>query len=323
MSRVGNERVERRDDRTLASEPEAPATILARLFLQEDLNFLVTNRLPRRYATQLMGWFSRIENRRLAQLSIKTWQWFADDLRLDEAKRNDFASLHECFTRELRSGARPIDPDPAIVVSPCDAVVGTFGPIRGNELLQAKGFPYTLDDLLGDRRAVDQHRDGLFVTLRLKSNMYHRFHAPTEARVERVTYHSGDTWNVNPIALRRVEKLFCKNERAAIELALPLEDERITLVAVASILVASIKLHCIDDVLDLRYRGPNILRPKDAVFTKGQELGWFESGSTIVMCANGAFSFTDNIVEGTTVRLGQPLLRRQGKTKEGSRGQDR
>ena len=64
---------------------------------------------------------------------------------------------------------------------------------------------------------MERHRNGIYVTLRLTSSMYHRFHAPYDCRVERVTYISGDTWNVNPIALKRIERLFCRNERAVIE----------------------------------------------------------------------------------------------------------
>jgi phosphatidylserine decarboxylase len=286
-------------------------TALARFFLQEDLNFLVTNRIPRRALTRLVGWYSAIESPRLTRWSIRTWALFSDDLRLDEAKRSSFASLQECFTRELREGARPIDGDPGVVVSPCDAEVGAFGPICGTELIQAKGFPYTLEDLVGDPSLAERHRNGQFVTLRLKSNMYHRFHAPMDARVERVTYHSGDTWNVNPIALRRVERLFCKNERAVIELVPEAnETERVTMVAVASILVASIKLHCIDHVLDLRYRGPNVQWPRREPVEKGDELGYFQSGSTIILCASGPLSFTENVIGGATIRVGQPLLRR-------------
>jgi phosphatidylserine decarboxylase len=284
---------------------------LARFFLQEDLNFLLTNRLPRRQATLLMGWFSRIESPTLARFSIAVWRLFADDLRLDEAKRTDFRSLHECFVRELRPGARSIDPDPAVLVSPCDAVVGAFGRIEGNRVYQAKGFPYTLVDLLGDGDLAERHRDGLFVTLRLKANMYHRFHAPADARIERVRYLSGDTWNVNPIALKRVERLFCKNERAVIELGMPDPGEALTVVPVASILVASIKLHALDQVLDLRYDGPRVVPLGDVPVAKGAELGFFQSGSTIVLFASGPFTFTHHVQEGATVRMGQALLRRQ------------
>src|SRR5271168_1785781 len=118
-------------------ESEAVAPLLARFFLQEDLNFLLTNRIPRREATLFMGWFSRLESPLLARLSIAIWRLFADDLRLDEAKRTDFRSLHECFVRELRPGTRRIDPDPDVLVSPCDAVVGASGRFEGARVFQA------------------------------------------------------------------------------------------------------------------------------------------------------------------------------------------
>src|SRR5215468_2322489 len=94
---------------------------LTRAFLQEDINFLVTNRIPRRQATLLVGWFSRIRSRRLTRLSVGMWNLF-DDLHLDEAKTTDFASLRDCFVRELRSGARHVDRNPYVITSPCDAV---------------------------------------------------------------------------------------------------------------------------------------------------------------------------------------------------------
>ena len=166
--------------------------------------------------------------------------------------------MHDCFTRELKDGARPIDADPAVLVSPCDAIVGACGRIDGTELLQIKGFPYSLPDLLGAPQLVERYTDGTYVTLRLTSSMYHRFHAPHDCRVERVTYISGDTWNVNPIALRRIEKLFCKNERAVIQTRLAVSGDVVTLVPVAAILVASIRLNFLRGTLDLRYRGPNV-----------------------------------------------------------------
>jgi SAM-dependent methyltransferase len=101
-----------------------------------------------------------------------------------------------------------VDRDAKILVSPCDAIVGASGTVAGTTLYQIKGFPYALDDLMGDCDMVDAHRDARYVTLRLTSGMYHRFHAPHDCRVEQVIYISGDTWNVNSIALRRVERLF-------------------------------------------------------------------------------------------------------------------
>jgi phosphatidylserine decarboxylase len=282
-------------------------SLLANVSQQEDLNFLLTNRIPRRLATQFMGWFSKIEQPLVRDLSIGVWRLFSD-LDLSEAKRSHFKSMHDCFIRELRDGARPIDPDPGVLVSPCDAIVGACGPIAGTELVQVKGFPYMLRELLGGPGFDEVYRDGLYVTLRLTSSMYHRFHAPHDCRVEQVTYISGDTWNVNPIALKRVEKLFCKNERAVIRTRLDAAGHPVTLVPVAAILVASMRFHFLDVLLNLKYRGPNVI-PCNAAFRKGEELGWFEHGSTIIVFAPAGFALSDAVKEGITVRMGQPLMR--------------
>ncbi len=137
--------------------------------------------------------------------------------------------------------------------------------------------------------------------------MYHRFHAPHDGRVGQVIYISGDTWNVNPIALRRIERLFCRNERAVVRLTLT-NGQTVSLVAVAAILVASIRLHCIDGLLNHDYRGRRVIAC-ESEYKKGEELGWFQHGSTIIMFAPKGFSLYENIREGATIRVGQPLMR--------------
>jgi phosphatidylserine decarboxylase len=290
--------------------------LISILSQQEDLNFLLTNRIPRAALTRFMGWFSKIEHPLIRDVSIACWRLFSD-LDLTEARKTGFKSLHDCFTRELRPGLRPPDPNPAIVVSPCDAIIGAFGAIADTELFQIKGAFYSLLDLLGDPALVEAHRNGRFITLRLTSSMYHRFHAPHDCRIEQVTFISGDTWNVNPIALKRIERLFCKNERAVIRIRL-VAGESLTLVPVAAILVASIRLHFLDIVLNAATRGPTVF-PCDVSVRKGEELGWFEHGSTIIVLAPDHFEFCENVVESARILAGQPLMRKfeAGSTKPG------
>jgi phosphatidylserine decarboxylase len=275
--------------------------------LLEDISFLLTNRIPRQLANRLFGWFSQIEAPLLARASIAIWRRFAD-LDLSEAQSQRFTSVHACFTRELKPGARPVDCDPDILTSPCDGIVGACGRIDGNELIQAKGFPYTLQELLIDPQLVQLYRDGQYVTLRLTPSMYHRFHAPYDCTVDKVTYVSGDTWNVNPIALNRVTKLFCKNERAVIRTTLRPSGIAITLVPVAAILVASIRLHFIDVLLNMRYRGEAEI-PCMASFTKGQEMGWFQHGSTIIVFGPKGVALCGSVQQGAVIRMGMPLMR--------------
>jgi phosphatidylserine decarboxylase len=280
---------------------------IARLVQHEDLNFLLTNRIPRRLLTRLMGWWSRIEQPWLCRGSIAVWRLFSD-LDLSDAKHTRFNSLHECFTRELKAGARPIDPRPNVEVSPCDGWVGASGRVTQGMLLQAKGFPYSLMDLLADQELVDYYEGCQYLTIRLTSSMYHRFHAPEDCKVERVTYISGDTWNVNPIALKRVEALFTKNERAVLRCRLP-DGGLLTLVPVAAILVASIRLRFLDVRLHMGYRGPNVISC-DVTARRGEEMGWFEHGSTIIVFAPPGGFLAEGIEEGTRLRMGQALLQR-------------
>ena len=284
-----------------------PASALARFFLQEDINFLVTNRLPRRLATKLVGRYSQIRSPALTRATLAMWSLFADDLCLEESAQQDFESLHECFIRKLKPGARPIDPAPDTVVSPCDAIVGARGRVWDATALQAKGFRYRLRDLLCDDELVERYRRGSYVTLRLKSNMYHRFHAPFDCRVRRVDYISGDTWNVNPIALKRVESLFCRNERAVVDLEMPGLGHGVTLVMVAAILVASIRLHCLGETFRLDYRGANRFEC-DTRYAKGEELGYFHAGSTILVFADERFRLSPLLAEGAPIRMGSGLL---------------
>jgi len=274
---------------------------------QEQLNFLITNRIPRRWLTQFMGWYSAIENPALTKVSIALWQLFSDNLHLEDAKKQTFTSLQDCFTRELKQGLRPIDSNTDIVTSPCDAIIGEFGTIEDTRVYQAKGFPYELNELIPDFHLNNKYRNGKFITLRLKASMYHRFHAPIDCKVSKVNYISGDTWNVNPIALKRVEKLFCKNERAIIELKTNNANTSITLVPVAAILVACMKFNFLPKPLNIKYQGPNNI-DCNAHFNKGEEMGYFQHGSTIILFATKNYEFCNSIQKDQRVNIGQALL---------------
>ncbi|MBU3620369.1 archaetidylserine decarboxylase [Polynucleobacter sp. CS-Odin-A6] len=278
---------------------------------QEDLNFLLTNRIPRNALTRFIGWFSQIENPLVAFISIKIWQFFSA-LDLSEAKERHFKSMHACFTRELKPNARPINPDLNYLVSPCDALIGAFGQVKNGAVFQAKGFAYPLDDLIPNQTLAKSYEGCEYVTLRLTSSMYHRFHAPAAMRIRKITYISGDTWNVNPIALKRVERLFCKNERAVIECELnPIgtssEVSVLTLVPVAAILVASIRLHCLNLLLHLKYQGPNQI-DCDVKVKRGEELGWFQHGSTIIVFAPKNYRLFSKLTLGDPIRMGEALF---------------
>src|SRR5262249_8212319 len=146
-----------------------------------------------------------------------------------------------------------------------------------------------------DLRAADRYRRGRYVTLRLTSNMYHRFHAPCDCRIDDVTCISGDTWNVNPVAVARIARLYCKNERAVIHARADGAGDAIAIVAVGAILVGSIHVHF----------------PRVAHYRKGDELGYFHHGSTIIVVTTDGLDLCDTVRPGAIVRMGEPLLRRR------------
>jgi phosphatidylserine decarboxylase len=282
---------------------------IARLVANEDLNFLLTNRLPRRLATDVIGWFSRIENPLVARASIALWRLFSD-VDLADAAESRFPSMHACFTRTLKPGARPFADQAEVIASPCDAILGAHGRIEGDTVHQIKGAPYRLSELLGDAREAEPFSGGTYVTLRLTAGMYHHFHAPHDLTVDQVTYISGDCWNVNPIALKRVERLFCKNERAAICGRLD-DGTPVMLVAVAAVLVASIRLSFLDTTRSIRIGGPRLI-PVRARVRRGEEMGYFEHGSTIVMLLPEGHALAEGLETGMRLRAGQALMVRTG-----------
>lgn len=280
--------------------------ILRKILASEDINFLLTNRIPRQSLTHLMGKLSQIKSPTLTKVALKVWSWF-DKFDMSEAASDKFQSIHEFFIRELKPGARPIAEDPNYLISPCDGIIGAHGEIRQGQLFQAKGYDYQLDELIGKEAVASPWLNGKFVTLRIRSSMYHRFHAPCNGRLSQVKYFSGDTWNVNPIALQRVEKLFCKNERAFLLIENHAHHNLIALVPVAAVLVASIRLHAIDTLLHLRYKGPHTL-PCDVTFDKGDEMGWFQHGSTIIMLTPSNYVLAPELQTGDPVKMGQRIL---------------
>lgn len=282
-------------------------TLLARITDHDGLNFLATNRIPRRSLTRFVGWLAKIEQPLVRDLSIAMWRQFSD-LDLTEARKTSFRSLHDCFIRELKPDARPVDPRPDVLTSPSDAIVGASGRIVDGVMLQVKGSTYALSELVRDDAVVANFRNGAYVTLRLTASMYHRFHAPHDCHVEEVRHIAGDTFNVNPPALQRIDRLFCRNERAVLRLRLDASGHTVALVPVAAILVAGLKLRFMEMPADRRH-ATSWVRACDVGLSKGDEMGWFEHGSTIIVLAPAGFALADDVIEGRTIRMGTPLMR--------------
>jgi phosphatidylserine decarboxylase len=282
-------------------------TLFDAIAANDRLNFLLTNRLPRRALSRLMGRLSAIEHPLVSRPALAAFRFFcAPDLT--EARATRFASLRDCFVRELAPGRRQVDMRADILASPSDGQLVASGRIEQGQLLQIKGSVYPLAELLRDEPAAAAFEGGCFATLRLTAGMYHRFHAPHDGRLAAVSHVAGDAWNVNPPALARVPGLYCRNERAVIRFELAGGGHAVTLVAVAAILVAGIRIRGVDLPADRDHAEP-WRRTCDIPLAKGAEIGWFEHGSTIVVLAPPGFRLAPAIAHGATIRMGEALMR--------------
>ena len=280
------------------------------LAANERLNFALTHRLPRRAVSRLMGRVATAENRLVSAPAIAAFRFFcAPDL--SEARKSEFRSLRDCFIRELAPGRRPVDRRPDTLVSPSDGIVVAAGTVASGQMLQVKGSTYALAELLRDAEGAAALEGGSYATLRLTAGMYHRFHAPQDGRLAEVAHVPGDAWNVNPPALARIPRLYCRNERAILRFELSAGGPSVTLVAVAAILVAGIRIHGVSLPGGRAPRAPWRIAC-DLPRAKGEELGWFEHGSTIVVLAPRGVSLDPGVREGLTTRMGAALMRLPG-----------
>ena len=230
---------------------------------------------------------------------------------VDEADRDlsDYASFGDFFARRLRPGLRPVSADAAFVM-PCDGALAAWGGIDDGTIVQAKGRSYRIDELLADPSATRRFAGGWFATIYLSPADYHRVHAPIGGKVTGYDYLPGTLWPVKPFFTRNVDSLLARNERAVIHLETALGP--VAVVMVGAIGVGNLFLtHADTDSRAWRRSGEHhtLALTPPASIERGDELGAFLLGSTVVVvAANGA---VDGGVygEGGTVRCGQALGR--------------
>ena len=212
------------------------------------------------------------------------------DINLEEVskKPQQFSSLHDFFTRELLTDARPVDESPYVYTSPVDAKVESFGRIEWDMTFLVKGKPYALEDLLGNKDRAAQYADGHFIVFYLSPSDYHRIHSPINGTVLR-QYTLGQTsFPVNQLGLTYGKKPISHNYRLVTELKVA-NDQHVALIKVGATFVNSI-----------------VLTNTTAHWQKGQEVGYFSFGSTVVMLfEKDAITFTDNVVQGSPIRMGE------------------
>jgi phosphatidylserine decarboxylase len=265
--------------------------------------------LPKKLLTVVMG---RFASARLGGLTHALVRRFVRHYKVDMEEAADpriesYATFNDFFTRPLREGARPIAVAP--FVCPVDAAISQFGPIRHDQLFQAKGHSYSTRALVGGDQALAHRFDnGHFATLYLAPKDYHRIHMPCEGRLRRMIYVPGDLFSVNPLTARHVPGLFARNERVVCEF--DCAHGPMVLVLVGATIVGSMATVWHGVVNPPRTAAPREWRyeGKEIVLRKGEEMGRFLLGSTVILLfpAN-VLTFTPDWSPSKPVRLGEAM----------------
>lgn len=236
-------------------------------------------------------------------------------LNMAEAAQPDpfaYRSFNEFFTRALREGVRPIVEGTNVIVSPVDGTVSQCGRIEGDSLFQAKGQHYSLQELLAnDAEAVATYSGGSFACIYLAPYNYHRIHMPCAGTARGNVYVPGELFSVNAATARAVPRVFARNERLICDFTTPLG--RMAVILVGALFVGSIEtVHCGEvNPPPRRHKAPTrIATGLGRHFAKGEELGRFNMGSTVVLLfERNRIAWESSLVAESTVQLGRPIAR--------------
>lgn len=225
---------------------------------------------------------------------------------IEEAERpiDEYESVLDFFTRRLKPGLRPIDPDPRALVSPVDGAYLVAGTIGEDRLYQAKGRTFTLNALLADPAAESRFRGGSYFTFYLAPRDYHRIHSPVTGKITGYTYVPGDLFPVNAAAVAHVDELFARNERLITHVDTAAFG-KVAVVKVGATCVGHIKVGY-DNAVMTNCGGRQVQRttyPSPIPVERGAELGVFEMGSTVIVVVEKPLDRVE-MSPGQAVRLG-------------------
>lgn len=268
--------------------------------------------LPKHAISRAMGRFAASE---CGGVTTSFINWFIKQYKIDmsEAEREnaqEYKTFNDFFTRALKPGLRPIsDTD---LVLPVDGCVSQLGPMKSGRIIQAKGHDYSAFTLLGgDKERAKPFANGHFATIYLAPKDYHRIHMPMDATLREMVYVPGDLFSVNPLTAQNVPGLFARNERVAA--IFDTENGPMAMVLVGATIVASIETTWHGTVTPPSNQLDSWDYPSEGdeavTFNKGDEMGRFKLGSTVVMLFGDDMlkAFEPHLEEGVVTRLGQPM----------------
>ncbi len=276
----------------------------------ERLQVLLQYLLPKQRLTNFAGRVAGAERGRLTTSLIR---WFVGKygVNMEEAANPDigsYKSFNEFFTRPLKAGARPLAN--ADFICPVDGAISQFGSIDDHHILQAKGHRFTTSELVGgDKALAAQFRHGSFANLYLSPKDYHRLHMPCDGKLTQMIYVPGALFSVNPVTARGVPNLFARNERVVCVFESP-EFGPFTMVLVGATIVGSMATvwHGVVNPKRTNKVSEWSYVDRSVVLAKGEEMGRFLLGSTIVMLfRKDTIAFNPSWAPERNVRLGEMM----------------
>lgn len=231
---------------------------------------------------------------------------------LSEAEQDlaAYRTFGDMFARRLQPGRRTIDTGEHAIISPCDGRVAEFGDIEAGSLIQAKGREYTVAELVADEALADELSDGRYLTVYLSPRDYHRVHSPVDGTVSGYDYLPGTLWPVSERFIRRVDRLLSRNERAVITVQTPQGPVVVVMVGAAGVGNLWISLDDRETRTWRRTFGRSERRKVELSpleLSRGDELGAFYLGSTVVMLLPRKTRLSAELSRGGTLRMGQAV----------------
>jgi len=229
------------------------------------------------------------------------------NIDLSDVEIEDWQSINAFFTRRLRVGTRPIDPNPQIIVSPADGTIQSFGIITKDTALQVKDISYSVSQLLGDHQQAERFDKGIFYTVYLSPADYHRVHSPVAGRIISARYIPGRLFSVNPKVGKYCNNFLTRNERVV--LTIDTVSGEVAVVMVGATGVGSIDISGFPEISTDKGKKTNLyLRKPGISIKKGREIGVFNMGSTVVVFTHRNTEYIGNEI-GRPVRYGEAFLR--------------
>ena len=238
---------------------------------------------------------------------IRLFIWFFQ-VDMSEAVEpvHAYSTFNAFFTRQLKPGSRPIESESNTVVSPVDGVIAQFGTVKSGHLIQAKGMNYSIADLLDDPSRAREYREGQYITIYLAPYHYHRIHSPVSGNVRYCVHIPGLLWTVSPLGVNCVRNLFAQNER--IVTYLETQNGECAFIKIGANVVGKVKLvyHSLKTNVYQEKRTVVALNPPH-LLRKGDELGVFELGSTVICCFKQGQIQWNELTIGQSLKMGEAI----------------